>query len=108
MQQKAFNDWMISQFASLPSWLDAVDLESDFAQNIDSTTKLFVDVGGGNGQQCMELITRYPNLEGEIVLQDRAPVLAKAVVPDRVKSMDHDFLTEQLVKGQYQLTSMCL
>lgn len=50
-QQKAFNDFVIAQFASLPTWLDAIDFASEFGQNTDSKTKLFVDVGGGNGDQ---------------------------------------------------------
>lgn len=33
------------------------------------------------------------------MLQDRAPVLEKATVPERVQKMEYDYLTEQPIKG---------
>lgn len=83
-QRKAFYGFMIAQSASLPTWLDAIDFASDFGYKTNAETKLLVDVGGGNGQHCADLIKRYPNMEGEIVLQDRPSVLANVNVAKKV------------------------
>lgn len=60
-----------------------------------------MDVGGGNGQQCVELLNEFPSLKGRgrIVLQDRKDVLEKAIVEDGIERMAYDYLTEQPVKG---------
>lgn len=99
VQAGAFHRFMEAQFASLPSWLSAVEFESEFALGTDETTPLMVDVGGGVGQQCIALYEKYPRLPGRIILQDRPAVLAKAITSDRVERMPHDYLTEQPVKG---------
>ncbi|KAF9883253.1 hypothetical protein FE257_003809 [Aspergillus nanangensis] len=98
VQQNAFHQFMKLQFASLPTWLDVVDFQRDFAQGLEPNTPLFVDVGGGNGQQCASLLEKYPQLGGRIVLQDLKSIVATAITDDRVERMEHDFFTEQPVK----------
>ena len=98
VQGKAFQDFMKEQFVSLPTWLDVINFESDFGRNTDSKTILFVDVGGENDQQCLALLGKYLHIQGDIVLQERPMVLAKASVPERVRKMEYDYVTEQPVK----------
>lgn len=64
-----------------------------------------VDVGGGLGQLLQDVVTEVPGVSAtQCVLQDRAEVIGEArKVADNVLSdvvmMEHDFLTEQPVKG---------
>lgn len=51
VQGAAFHRFMEAQFASLPTWLDVVDFSAEFANSTTSESPVFVDVGGGNGQQ---------------------------------------------------------
>ncbi|KAK1752895.1 Demethylsterigmatocystin 6-O-methyltransferase [Echria macrotheca] len=66
---------------------------------------LVVDVGGGMGQLLKDVVTEIPSVQAEqCVLQDRKEVLEEAVasrdpVIERVSIMEHDFHTEQPVKG---------
>lgn len=46
------------QFASLPLWLSVVDFENEYAQDLTSETPVFVDVGGGAGQQVIASVRR--------------------------------------------------
>lgn len=46
VQFGAFHRFMEAQFSSLPSWLDAVPFDTDYAQSINPETLIFVDVGG--------------------------------------------------------------
>lgn len=87
------------QFASLPTWLDVIPFEAEYGQSTDNETPLFVDVGGGNGQQCISLRDKYPALKGRVILQDRPPVLEKAITGPGIEKMSYDYLTEQPVKS---------
>lgn len=99
VQGSAFHRFMTAQFASLPTWLDVLPFDSEYAASATPETLIFVDVGGGNGQQCVALQKKYPDLRGRIVLQDRPPILEKAITPDSIERMPYDYLVEQPVKG---------
>lgn len=99
IQQGAFHRFMEAQFASLPTWLDAVDLKAEFIINLASIEPAFVDVGGGGGHQCQSLKKALPELQGRVILQDRPEVLEKALSIDGVEKQSYDFLTEQPVKS---------
>ncbi|KAL2023267.1 hypothetical protein VTK56DRAFT_3005 [Thermocarpiscus australiensis] len=67
--------------------------------------RVVVDVGGGLGQLLKDVLTAVPGLKaGQCVLQDRPEVIEEAreagdeVIRD-VVMMEHDFHTEQPVKG---------
>ncbi|TQV99014.1 O-methyltransferase [Cordyceps javanica] len=107
VQQGAFHRFMEAQFASLPTWLDAVDFAGEMgtaavaaANSLSSPEHVaFVDVGGGNGQQIAALKERFPELPGRVVLQDRPEVLEKALEVEGMEKMGYDYLTEQPVKN---------
>jgi len=85
-----------------PLFFDALNFEERFAQNTDSETILFVDIGGSTGPQSRELRKRFPNLKGRVLLQDRPEVVAQA--KEELKTMGieaevHDIFTPQTVKG---------
>lgn len=102
-QQGAFHRFMEAQFASLPTWLDAVDFASEMGKDLTTDEQVaFVDVGGGNGQQVASLKKKLPELKGRTVLQDRPEVLEKALPVDGMEKMSYDYLTEQPVKSTRQ------
>lgn len=91
---------MKEQFASLPTWLDVVSFEAEFAQDSQPDGVVFVDVAGGNGSQCAALKRSLPDLSGRVVLQDHSYVLGKALEVGGMEKMPYDFFTEQPVKGR--------
>lgn len=72
-----------------------------FAEQLGSFAgpDIFVDVGGGFGHQSLELLGAYPELKGKLILQDLEQTLAHRPPLNGVKTMAHDFFTEQPVKG---------
>lgn len=101
---------MQAQFALLLTWLDVVDIENEYTSKMtddgtEADAPVFVDVGGGNGHQCVALRRRCPCLKGQrrVVLQDLPSILEKAdMIPDDcaggVEKTGYDYLTEQPVK----------
>lgn len=67
---------MAAQREGLPTFLDVMNFEEEFAQGADSTTPMFVDIGGELGHQCVSLRQRYPTLPGRVILQDQTHVRA--------------------------------
>ncbi|KAH9872145.1 hypothetical protein IAQ61_004980 [Plenodomus lingam] len=85
-----------------PLFFDALNFEERFAQNTDSDTILFVDIGGSTGPQSRELRKRFPNLKGRVLLQDRPEVVAQAKLELKTMGIEaevHDIFTPQTVKG---------
>ena len=64
--------------------------------NRASDTAVFVDVGGGNGQTCVEFRQKYPNPAGRAINQD-LQASAMGILSDGVEHQDYDFFTEQPV-----------
>lgn len=94
-----FNLWMAEQHQGQRTWLDVFD----FAGHVDGSsaeTLVFVDVGGGIGQQCALIKTVFPHLPGRVVLQDQPFVLPHAIPTDGVEKLSFDFWTEQPLKGE--------
>lgn len=86
----------------LKTWLDVYPLEKECCDQTPEQV-LFVDVGGGFGQQCQALRERFPRLSGQVILQDLAGTLASAGdIPD-VQPMVHDFFTPQPVQSKWIL-----
>lgn len=100
IEKEAFHHFMEEQMSSLPAWLMAVNFESEFASDLKSDEAVFVDVGGGIGQQCQILKEAHPDLQGRLVLQDKPYVVENALqVPD-MERMPYDYFTEQPIKGR--------
>lgn len=101
--QAAFHRFMETQFAGLPTWLEAVDFASEIGggRPATETDAMLVDVGGGNGSQCALLRGGWPEMPGRLILQDRHDVVAKALEVPGIEKMSYDFLTEQPVRSTY-------
>ena len=94
-----FNQYMATQRRTAPTWLSKYPLESE-AQGCDPRKPLFVDVGGGIGHQCVELMARYPKHPGRIILQDLAHCIEEALRSPKLEVMVHNIYDPQPVKGQ--------
>ncbi|KAI0599795.1 S-adenosyl-L-methionine-dependent methyltransferase [Biscogniauxia sp. FL1348] len=93
-----FNLWMTEQHQGQKTWLDVFDFVGHVnGSSVD--TVVFVDVGGGLGQQCALLKRTHPQVPGRVILQDQPFVLPQATLPDGVEKYPFDFWTEQSVKG---------
>jgi demethylsterigmatocystin 6-O-methyltransferase len=93
-------DWLVG--------LDSLDRDArDVAveEEASSSQKIFfVDVGGGHGHQCRQLLEKYPNLMGRLVLQDLPQAVDKLGAPiNGVKVMAQDFFEKQSVEGRFVL-----
>ena len=85
-----------------PLFFDALDFQKRFAQDADSSTVLFVDVGGSTGPQSHTLRQRFPDLPGRVILQDRPEVIEQAkdsLAASRIEAEVHDIFTPQPIKG---------
>ncbi|KIX03206.1 uncharacterized protein Z518_06758 [Rhinocladiella mackenziei CBS 650.93] len=81
---------------------DLLDQEARTVQRDDSPTlekPFLVDVGGGHGHQCKQLLEKYPNLHGSIVLQDLPQAVEGLPPMDGVRAMAQDFFEKQTIKG---------
>jgi trans-aconitate methyltransferase len=97
-KKAAFHRLMDLQFAFSHTWLDVVDLANEFASVTGPETILFVDIGGGNGHQCEELLNKYPDLQGRVILEDQEKVIKHATVGKNVERLTYDYITEQPVR----------
>jgi len=102
VKKVAFHRVMEHLAATVPSWLDQIAFDQEFAQTSPSTpdTVLFVDIGGGIGHQCTTIAKKYPNLIGRIILEDQPQVLALSVVAERIEKIPYDYLTVQPIQGK--------
>lgn len=64
---------------------------------------LLVDIGGGVGHQSRELRSRYPYLEGEIVVQDLR--VSKELELAGIRGMEYNFFTPQPIRSKCLLAS---
>jgi hypothetical protein len=97
---------MGSQFKGLPSWIDGIDFKSTYAKGVTPEHVIFVDVGGGNGQESEKLRTMVPDLTGRVINQDLSGPLDRAPNLDGVEKMIYDYTGEQTVKGVYSTTCL--
>ena len=82
----------------MPTWLNVYPI-ADGTRQWDPQNAVFVDVGGGFGHQCHALQAAYPDLPGQIILQDLPQAIAHALPLPGVKIMTHDFFQPQPIKG---------
>ena len=94
-----FNLWMTAQREGQNTWLDVFPFEQQLCHGLTPEKALFVDVGGGIGHQCLALKTKFPTVQGRIILQDRAEALQMALPMEDVEKIAYDFWTPQPITG---------
>lgn len=113
-------EWMQTKpknFAALQSVMTAMQ-STDWLQDLDVLDKVaaaqqkvtssisadveppfFVDIGGGHGHQCTQLLSKYPHLAGRVVLQDLPEAIDRLTesskTPAGVEALAQDFFTPQ-------------
>lgn len=99
-QHSAFYGYMAANHVITGKWVDVVHFDEEIAHEAHENEAVFVDIGGGDGSQCIE-VQKVHRLGGRIILQDRAAVIEKAESTREagVETVVYDFFTEQPVKG---------
>ncbi|KIV83086.1 hypothetical protein PV11_05144 [Exophiala sideris] len=82
-------------------WLNTLDFLSQAASEVVQASEkpFFVDVGGGHGHQCKQLLEKHPRLHGSIVLQDLPQAVDKLPPIEGVQVMAQNFFEKQSVLG---------
>ncbi len=87
---------------SRPTWVEWFPVQEYFAEKETSEdTALLVDVGGSHGTDIQAFARKFPNVKGNLILQDRASVLQEVSGLDldqRITKQAIDFFVAQPVK----------
>jgi demethylsterigmatocystin 6-O-methyltransferase len=86
---------MLAQRSSTPNCFNFYPIEEQ-CKDWTADRLVFVDVGGGLGQQCAEFKKKFPNIRGRVILQDLPAVIEETSshgLSEGVEAMDHDFYT---------------
>ena len=98
-----FDTYMAAHKKGGSSIVDLLPLSSLVEGYDKSSSTLLVDIGGGLGHQSMELKSRYPYLEGEIIVQDLR--VSKELELAGIRGMEYDFFTPQPIKSKFLRSS---
>lgn len=83
--------------------VDVMPLDSSVTSG--HTGVVFLDIGGNTGHQAAEVVARYPELAGRVMVQDRGEVVNTAPAIKGIQWMEHDFFNVQPVKGKGEAKS---
>jgi hypothetical protein len=97
-----FHTYMAAHKKGCSSIVDLLPLSSLVEGFDKSSPVLLVDIGGGVGHQSRELRSRYPYLEGDIVVQDLR--VSKELELAGIRGMEYDFFTPQPIKSRFPTT----
>ena len=101
--QKAFHLFMMTGYTKgRSSWMDAFPVKENLGKDArdDQAAIMFVDIGGGMGQEAIALKKRFPDLPGRFVVQDLPQIVSKHNMDAGIESMAHDFFTPQPLQGE--------
>lgn len=98
-----FSLWMSELHDGQKNFLDVFDLPA-YANKAkaapgNDTTPMFVDIGGGIGQQCALLKQVHPTLPGRVILQEQPFLLPHAIPVPGMECEAFDFWNLQPHKG---------
>lgn len=96
---KNFLRWLETLREGLPIQLDVFPFRELLSQDLLPETPVFVDIGGGSGEQCMILTQRFPQLQGHVIHQDLPHFIKTAIPVQVVKLMTYDFWTPQPIRS---------
>ena len=93
-----FNDYMLHRHKGMATWLNVYPVEEE-TRSRKPDVPVFVDIGGNIGHQCAELGSNYPQLPGQVVLQDLPQPISQALSTPGVVNMVHDAFQAEPIKG---------
>lgn len=85
-----------------PRWFyeDYYPVADRLIRGAESNVPFLVDVGGGSGHDIEGLRQAFTGqIPGTLILQDRPEIVRLAKLGPRAEAMEHDFMTEQPIKG---------
>lgn len=100
--QASFSEMMENWTRYKTHWTDYYDSRILLSCDIDPSAPILVDVGGNRGHDISLFLERHRTdiPTGSLILQDRPEALALAEVDqEKIRTMPHDFLTSQPVRG---------
>ena len=103
---KNFNDLELRMdpfHESKKIFLDFYPFEEKLCKGVRPEEILFVDVGGGLGQQCVAFKQRLSHVPGRVINQDQAATIRKAQQYDGVEHKNLDFIKYQPLQGNLSL-----
>ncbi|KAI9822705.1 MAG: hypothetical protein M1827_000424 [Pycnora praestabilis] len=100
---ESFVNWMTGYHVGRPGWMDPdfypVEERLVHGLKTNEDAVILVDVGGGLGQDLLELKAKHPNLPGRLILQDQEHTIKKTQNTDSIETTVHDFFKPQPIKG---------
>ncbi|KAF2093148.1 S-adenosyl-L-methionine-dependent methyltransferase [Rhizodiscina lignyota] len=95
----AFNNFMQGYAKARPRWVDYYPCEERLGSG-SGQGPLLVDVGGGLGHDITAFHSKFPNIPGQLVLEDTPKVIDEAKsssssLPPAIKPVPHDFFSPQ-------------
>ncbi|KAI3337282.1 S-adenosyl-L-methionine-dependent methyltransferase [Xylariaceae sp. AK1471] len=93
-----FNDFMALRREPQLSWLTVYPVREK-TMNWSPDRPVYVNVGGGIGHQCAQLLEKRPDIPGRVILQDLPHSIANALPTPRVENMSYNFFQPQPVIG---------
>jgi hypothetical protein len=97
-----------AQFQGIPSWLDDISFKDTYEIGVRPEDVVFVDVGGGKGQESKKLKDKVLDLVGRVIHQDLPGPLERAPKIEGVQQMAYDYFGVQPVKGEAPRSTNCL
>ena len=81
-------------------WFDFYPINERLGKDAKNGSEevMMVDIGGGQGHQAIALRRKFPHLPGRFVVEDLRQGLPDSR-PGDVEFLEHDFMTEQPIKG---------
>ncbi|OKL55915.1 hypothetical protein UA08_08822 [Talaromyces atroroseus] len=84
------------------NWTAGFELFQKEVQSFATSTserQFLVDVGGGHGHQCAQLLHKYPSLRGKLTLEDLPEAVNKASRTEGISYVAQDFFKPQIIRG---------
>jgi hypothetical protein len=95
-----FNGMMTAQRHQRRNWYDLYPVQEKLIDGADLETPLLVDIGGASGYELATFKERFPNAQGELVLEDLPQTIDSITNLDSsIRRVKYDFFTEQPVQG---------
>ena len=97
----SFDTFMTVQKQGRPNFADFFPVKSQLIDGFHTAKEavMFVDVGGGRGQEILELRQKVPDLPGRTILQETPELVGSLPETAGVEIMEHDFFKPQPIRG---------
>ena len=97
----SFDTFMTVQKQGRPNFADFFPVKSQLIDGFKAAEDavMLVDVGGGRGQEILELRQKVPDLPGRTILQETPELVGSLPETPGMEIMEHDFFKPQPIRG---------